>query len=361
MTAESGEISGLSGRVMAVSLVVGACAIAILTVNWDRGRTKVGAFYDIAPRLGGLAPVGHADKGNTDHYRVAFKGPEIFAARRMTSKGGPLPLFDNRDRWAWFLSPDQVCLDCSGAVIYGALMTYSEGEVIRVDFRDIDGDTVQHYTVARQGEVYQLDHSQPSPRRGVEREEHTYDSFDRISEVKFEGGDVRYVRDEKGRVIEEITRGPQASRVKFTYGEERHPARPSDRVNAGPDVHGCTIEHTDWDSIGHPVLIQCLNELRQPVVSTMGGVRPSRSSGTTTTGRRHVWISTENRRSPTMDGSTCASRPTPWRSHRSSPSSMPKATRSPHLLGRPRRESGETSAASSSTTPAMLPTGRHCR
>ena len=270
MTAESGEISGLSGRVMAVSLVVGACAIAILTVNWDRGRTKVGAFYDIAPRLGGLAPVGHADKGNTDHYRVAFKGPEIFAARRMTSKGGPLPLFDNRDRWAWFLSPDQVCLDCSGAVIYGALMTYSEGEVIRVDFRDIDGDTVQHYTVARQGEVYQLDHSQPSPRRGVEREEHTYDSFDRISEVKFEGGDVRYVRDEKGRVIEEITRGPQASRVKFTYGEERHPARPSDRVNAGPDVHGCTIEHTDWDSIGHPVLIQCLNELRQPVVSTMG-------------------------------------------------------------------------------------------
>jgi len=270
MADPSAEKSGLSGRAIAIFIVVGACLIAVLTVNWDRGRTKVGAFYDIAPRLGGIAPVGLANKGNTDHYRVAFRGPEIFAIRRMTTKGGPLQLYDNASDWNWFLAPESVCLDCKGPTVYGAIVSFVEGEVTRVDFGDIDGQPVQHYTVSRDDASYTLTHSMPSLDRGVQVEKHLYDAWNRLQETSFEGGGVRFVRDESGRVVEEIHRGRDKNRLRYTYGEPRHPARPTEVAAARPDVHGCTVVQTDWDSIGHPVQVRCLDAARQPVFSSVG-------------------------------------------------------------------------------------------
>ena len=261
--------SGLSGRAIAILLILGTCAIAALTVRWDRTRTKVGAFYDIAPRLGGIAPVGLSNKGKTSHYRVAFKGPQIFAVRRMTARGGPLPLFDSDDPWNWFLNPHEVCTDC-GAEIYGAVMTYEGDNVARVDFRTVDSESAQHYTVHRDGGAFHLEHSAPSPDRGLRRETHVYDAQDRISERRFEGGSVHYTRDEQGRVIVEKTEGSAPRTLRYTYGESRHPARPTEVASDRADAYGCHTVQTDWDSIGHPVQIRCLDATGSPVVSTVG-------------------------------------------------------------------------------------------
>ncbi len=268
--------SGWSGRVIAIGLVVGACAIAAFAVSWDRGRTRVGAFYDIAPRLGGIAPVGLANKGSTDHFRVAFQGPEIFAVRRMTAKGGPLPLFDGRDSWDWFVEPEAICEDCE-TEIYGATMTYDGGEIVRVDFSDLNSDPVQHYTVSRDGDVYRLEHSAPSPDRGVLVEEHRYDAFDRLLDANYNPNErgslegIRIKRDERGRVIEKQILGLEKNRIQLSYGEERHPARPTEVAYlTRPDSHGCSVVRTEWDSAGHPVHIRCLDEARQPVQSSVG-------------------------------------------------------------------------------------------
>ena len=261
---------GYSGRAIAILLIAGTCAIAALTVRWDRTRTKVGAFYAIAYRLGGLAPVGLSNKGNTAHYRVAFQGPQIFAVRRMTSRGGPLPLFETDDAWAWFLSPDTVCLGCEDTVLYGAVMTYEDDAITRVDFRDFGGRAAQHYTVRREGSTYTLTHSRPSPDRGLLHETHRYDDFDRLISLHHDGGAIRFVRDERGRVVEEVTEGEAPSTVRYTYGEPRHPARPTEVTSTRPDAYGCHSVQTDWDSIGHPVQIRCRDAHGAPVISTAG-------------------------------------------------------------------------------------------
>jgi len=262
--------TGYSGRAIAIFLVASTCAIAALTVRWDRTRTKVGAFYEIAPRLGGLAPVGLSDKGKTTHYRVAFQGPRIFAVRRMTSRGGPLPLFDDGDRWAWFLEPHRVCADCDGPTLYGAVMHYEGDTITRVEFRDVDGEAAQSYTVERDGEAYRLTHSKPSPDRGLSAETHYYDPFDRIRELHFDGGQVSYVRDDQGRVIEEQITGRSPRTLRYTYAEPRHPARPTEVTSDRPDDYGCHRVQTDWDSIGHPVKIRCLDASGTPTASTTG-------------------------------------------------------------------------------------------